>query len=187
MVQWSEWGDIIRMDKLIIGSLCLLISGCGLLPKDSKVEYTDKDLRAPIDKNVSTADKNRSDIEFQHFISETALSASKSIQSLSALEHAAKPEVKKKPAPNPIKTGLDQRVTIEWTGPVEPVLEKLAKNAHYRVNLLGQPPVAPILVSVNRSDAYLADVIQDIAYQVQRFADVSVNASEKLIELRYNR
>ena len=161
--------------------------GCGILPQDTKIEYTEVDLRIPIESRVSSAERSRSDIEFQNLIRETAVTASKSIQSLSVLEHSSKPDVKKKPAPNPVKTGLDQRVTIEWTGPVEPLIEKLAKNAHYRVNFLGQKPVAPILVSVNRSNAYMADVIQDVAYQVQRFADLSIVASEKLLELRYSR
>ena len=175
------------MFNLILGLLFLVMPGCGMLPQDVEVSYTDLDLRMPVETRVSNAERSRSDLEFQNLIRETAITASKSIQSLSVLEHASKPDVKKKPAPNPIKTGLDQRVTIEWTGPVEPLLSKLAKNAHYRVNFLGQKPVAPILVSVNRSNAYMADVIQDVAYQVQRFADLSIVSSEKLLELRYNR
>ena len=116
------------MFNLILGLLFLVMPGCGMLPQDVEVSYTDLDLRMPVETRVSNAERSRSDLEFQNLIRETAITASKSIQSLSVLEHASKPDVKKKPAPNPIKTGLDQRgKTIEWTGPVEPLYQNLPK------------------------------------------------------------
>tara|TARA_A100001015_G_scaffold286474_1_gene355214 strand:+ start:3340 stop:3840 length:501 start_codon:yes stop_codon:yes gene_type:complete len=163
------------------------LTGCGLLPRDEQVTFTEKDLRMPAVSAASRADRDRSDMEFQNLIKQTAVSSTRAVQKLSQLERAAKPYVRPKPAPNPVKLGMDQRVSIDWTGPVEPVLQRLAENAHYRVNTLGQAPVVPILVSLNRQNTFLSDVIQDISYQIQRQADINIVASEKLIELRYRR
>lgn len=163
----------------------LLLSGCGVLPKETKTSYTIEDLRQPVSQNVSQASNDRSEIEFRNLISQTAMSSSNAIQTLAEVEKASKPVINRKSAPNPVKVGMDQLVTVDWVGPVEPVLNSLAKKSHYRVNTLGQSPVVPILVNVNRQNAYLADVVQDITFQVQNHAELTLNPAEKLIELRY--
>ena len=46
-------------------------------------------------------------------------------------------------------------------------------------------PVVPILVNVNRQNAYLSDIVQDLTFQIQNHAELTLNPAEKLIELRY--
>ena len=163
----------------------LLLAGCGILPKETKTSYTIDDLRQPVVESVSKARNDRSEIEYRNLISETAMSSSDAIQTLAQVERASKPAVNRKAAPNPVKVGMDQLVSVDWVGPVEPVLNSLAKKSHYRVNTLGQNPVVPVLVNVNRQNAYLADIIQDITFQIQNHAELTLNPAEKLIELRY--
>lgn len=172
------------MKTLILG-LVLVLSGCSMLPKDTKTTYTIADLKKPVVENVSRAEVDRSEAEYQNVLIETAMSSSKALQTLAEVERSSKPVVAKKVAPNPVKIGMDQLVTIDWVGPVEPILKSLAEKSHYRLNTLGQAPVVPILVNVNRQNAYLADVIQDLTYQIQQHAELTLNPSEKLIELRY--
>lgn len=163
----------------------LLLTGCGILPKETKTSYTIDDLRQPVIENVSKARNDRSEIEYRNLISETAMSSSNAIQTLAEVERASKPVVNRKAAPNPVKVGMDQLVSVDWVGPVEPVLNSLAKKSHYRVNTLGQSPVVPVLVNLNRQNAYLADIIQDLTFQIQNHAELTLNPAEKLIELRY--
>lgn len=172
------------MKGWILGSL-LLLTGCGILPKETKTSYTVEDLRQPVVENVSRANNDRSEIEYRNLLSETAMSSANAIQTLAEVERAAKPAVHRKPSPNPVKIGMDQMVTVDWVGPVEPILKSLAGKSHYRVNTLGQAPVVPILVNVNRQNAYLADIVQDLTFQIQNHAELTLNPSEKLIELRY--
>ena len=163
----------------------LLFSGCGILPKETKTSYTIEDLRQPVTENVSKANNDRSEMEYRNLLSQSAMSSSNAIQTLAEVEKASKPAVHHKSAPNPVKVGMDQMVSIDWVGPVEPILKSLAKKSHYRVNTLGQSPVVPILVNVTRQDAYLADIVQDITFQIQNHAELTLNPAEKLIELRY--
>ena len=163
----------------------LFLSGCGVLPKETKTSYTIDDLKQPVSQSVSQASNDRSEMEYRNLISQTAMSSSDAIQTLAEVERASKPALRRKPAPNPVKVGMDQMVSVDWVGPVEPVLNSLAKKSHYRVNTLGQIPVVPVLVNVNRQNAYLADIVQDITFQIQNHAELTLNPAEKLIELRY--
>jgi defect-in-organelle-trafficking protein DotD len=168
-----------------IFGIVLFLSGCGILPKETKTSYTIEDLRQPVVEQASQATKDRSEIEYRNLLAQTALNSNNAIQTLAAVERASKPAVHRPQAPNPVKIGMDQLVSVDWVGPVEPILKSLAKKSHYRVNELGESPVVPILVNVNRENAYLADVIQDISFQIQNHAELTLNPTEKLIEIRY--
>ncbi len=41
------------------------------------------------------------------------------------------------PAPNPASYGMAQQVSIDWSGPVEPLLKQLANASGYRLRSIG--------------------------------------------------
>ena len=86
--------------------------------------------------------------------------------------------------PKMLQVALPQRTTIDWTGPVDRFMEKIAHTAGLRYRVVGTPPPVPIIVSVNKRDVRMGDLIRDVAYQVQNQAIIMVT-KDKVIELRY--
>jgi defect-in-organelle-trafficking protein DotD len=111
-------------------------------------------------------------------------------RSTRALETLAAMEVEKSPidaiaaVPNaPIE--LQRAVTFNWTGPVEPLVEELARKSGYNYGVIGSQPSLPIIVSMNAINEPLISVFRSIGMQMGARADLSVNAPSRLIEIQY--
>tara|TARA_B100000989_G_scaffold64995_2_gene45071 strand:+ start:772 stop:1311 length:540 start_codon:yes stop_codon:yes gene_type:complete len=76
------------------------------------------------------------------------------------------------------------KTSVDWTGPVETLLKRIAKSSSLRFRTIGTPPAIPIIVSVNQKDIRVSDLIRDVAYQVQNQASISLS-KDKVIEVRY--
>lgn len=80
---------------------------------------------------------------------------------------------------------VEQLVTIDWQGRVEPMLEALAVRAGYAFRVTGRAPATPVLISVVASDEPLVDVLRKAGNLVHDVADVVLDPSLRRIELRY--
>ncbi len=89
------------------------------------------------------------------------------------------------PIPSPASYGMAELTSIDWSGPVEPLVRQVARAANYRVRVLGQPPAIPVIVTLYDKNRMLADVLSDIGYQCGRRASVIVYPESRVIELRY--
>ena len=128
---------------------------------------------------------NAIDSTAQAQIATAAVNVSQSLQQLSAIKMAVHPHAKM-PAPlNPHLVGMGQQVSVNWTGPVSPLLKRIAKASGYRLQVLGTAPAIPVVVNVNASNVTLADVLRNITYQVQDRATVMLYPASKILELRY--
>ncbi len=125
------------------------------------------------------------DKKAQAQLAETAQSVNQSLQQLSAIQMATHPEVKIQAPLNAAAVGMDQQTSIDWTGPVEPLLNKLAKASRYQVRVLGTEPAIPVIVSINAVEQPLATILRDTTYQVAIKARITVYPKTKTIELRY--
>src|SRR5579871_1178906 len=67
-----------------------------------------------------------------HSLAEASYSVSRSISSLAEIAQAAHPLPRLDPPPNPASYGMDQLTSIDWSGPVEPLVRQIARVAHYR-------------------------------------------------------
>jgi defect-in-organelle-trafficking protein DotD len=144
---------------LIISSL--ILSGCAKPP----ATYTPD--------NASTS------------LAEASYSVSRSIVSLSETAQAAHPAPDLAPPPNPASYGMAGLTSVDWSGPVEPLVRQIARAANYRVCVLGVPPAIPVLVTIYDKNRMLADVLRDVGYQCGRRATVVVYPESRVIELRY--
>lgn len=81
--------------------------------------------------------------------------------------------------------GLQGMTTVDWSGPIEQLVKRLAKAGNYRVRVIGKQPGIPILVTVVAKNAPLASVLRDIDFQAGNHADVVAYPRNRLIELRY--
>jgi defect-in-organelle-trafficking protein DotD len=118
-------------------------------------------------------------------MAEASYSVSRSIVSLSETAQAAHPLPKLDPPPNPASYGMGGLVSIDWSGPVEPLVKQMAKATGYRLRVLGTSPGIPVLVSVYDKNMMIADVLRDIGYQCGRRATIVVYPESRVIELRY--
>lgn len=118
-------------------------------------------------------------------LAEAATSISHSLQRLAEIETATHPAATLPPPPNPSLTGMDQLISVDWTGPVEPLLKRIAKASRYRVRALGIPPAIPVIVSVTAQDTLLSDVLRNIELQIERKARIKTYYRSRVIELRY--
>jgi defect in organelle trafficking protein DotD len=120
-------------------------------------------------------------------LSDSAQSIDQSLQELSAMERADHPAIKMPNPLNPEMIGMAQIISIDWNGPIEPLLKKLTELTHYRLHILGTRPAIPIIVSITKHQVPLAEVVRDANFQCQRHANVAVYAANRVIELRYAR
>lgn len=118
-------------------------------------------------------------------LAQASYSVSRSIVSLAETAQAAHPLPKLDPPPSPDTYGMGGLTSVDWSGPVEPLLKQIAQAANYRVRVLGTAPGIPVIVTVYDKNMMLADILRDVGYQCGRRAAVVVYPESRVIELRY--
>lgn len=118
-------------------------------------------------------------------LAEASYAVSRSIVDLAETAQAAHPIPDLAPPPSPATYGMSGLTTVDWSGPVEPLVRQLALAANYRVAVLGTQPGIPVLVTVYAKNVMLGDVLRDVGYQCGRRATVTVYPEGRVIELRY--
>lgn len=118
-------------------------------------------------------------------LAEASYSVSRSISTLSEVAQASHPLPQLEPPPSPASYGMGQLTSIDWSGPVEPLLRQLANASNYRLRVLGAKPGIPVLVTIYAKNNMLADVIRDVGYQCGRRAAVVIYPDSQVLELRY--
>jgi defect in organelle trafficking protein DotD len=81
--------------------------------------------------------------------------------------------------------GMGGLVMLDWSGPIEPLLQKISELTNYHVKVLGSPPTPPILVSISGDEQMVADILKDASLQANKEANIVVYPGIKIIELRY--
>lgn len=119
-------------------------------------------------------------------LAEAASSISQSLTQLSAIQQANTPTPK---IYLPITRACEMTnlVSIDWSGPVGPLLDRIAHMIHYRVRKLGVPPAIPVVVTINARNTPLADIVRDIAFQCGTRACINVYSDQCILELHYVR
>lgn len=120
-------------------------------------------------------------------LTSAATSINQSLQELAGIERAVHPQAKL-PAPiDPDAIDMAQLSSIDWTGPIGPLVKKIAAASNYKVHTLGTPPAIPIIVAVSAKDIPLADILRDAGFQCGAKANIAVYPAHKIIELRYKK
>lgn len=121
----------------------------------------------------------------QASLAEASYSVSRSLVDLAEMAQAAHPLQNATAPPHPATYGMAGLTTIDWSGPVEPLVRQVARAAHYRVRVLGTCPAIPVIVTIYTKNAMLGDILRDIGYQCGRRAAIMVFPESRIIELRY--
>lgn len=117
-------------------------------------------------------------------LAEAADKASAALQSLARMEQSQKPIAPESVIGN-APADLQTRVTVDWNGPIEPLLQNLASQAHYRFIKVGKTPAVPVIVRMNVRDRPVVEQLQSASLQATGSTDIIVNALTKTIELHY--
>ena len=81
--------------------------------------------------------------------------------------------------------GMGCKATLDWSGPIEPLLTEIARLTDYKVKVLGNTPAIPIIVSVTAENRVIADIVKDAGLQASKRANLVVYPCSRIIELRY--
>lgn len=144
-----------------------LLTSCSSQP-NLAIQSDDQDLRAATSK-----------------IANSAQSVSQSLQELAAIERATHPAARVPNPVDPVAIGMNQIISLDWTGPIGPLVKKIAEISQYKVRFLGKTPAIPIIVSVMAKNIPLANILRDVNFQCGRRANIAVYAANRIIELRY--
>jgi defect in organelle trafficking protein DotD len=118
-------------------------------------------------------------------IAEAAASVSHSLTNLEAVERANMAPQTAKIYPNVSAVSIPGNSSIDWNGPLEPLVQQIAKATGYHVHIIGAAPLPPIIVTVHEDQAPNADILRNAALQVGTRAAIKTNPGKKIIELRY--
>lgn len=117
-------------------------------------------------------------------LADAADRASVSLEKLAAIE-SRKMQVSASPKLTNVPRELKRGITINWIGPAEDLIEKVAARASYRFKVYGSGPPSPLIVSVDEENRAIVEVLRSVGLQLGSEAALHVNAQEKQVELRY--
>lgn len=121
----------------------------------------------------------------QASLAEASYAVSRSVVDLAETAEAAHPLPNLSPPPSPATYGMGGLTSVDWSGPVEPLVRQIASASNYRVRILGTSPAIPVIVTVYQKNAMLGDILRDVGYQCGRRASVIVFPGTRVIEIRY--
>lgn len=110
--------------------------------------------------------------------------ASTALQTLASVEQARNPSVAIQAVPHAPQE-LRRTVSVNWVGPIEPLLLSLSDRAGYQLQVNGDKPPVPVVVSIQAREKSVVDVLRDLGLQAGRRADVVVDPARRIVELNY--
>jgi defect-in-organelle-trafficking protein DotD len=164
-----------KMDKMYAKTIICIILGCNLLGCSSALR-----------KNT---DANSSKVAFNTVVEQELVASARTIENALALlartqeEHNV-PLLNTAPLITP-EGGMSGTADIDWTGPIEPLVRKLADMTDYKVKVLGIAPTIPIIVSISQDQAIIADILKNAGMQAGKRANIVVFPANRVIEVRY--
>lgn len=117
-------------------------------------------------------------------LADAADRASKSLETLAAVEYSRSPGVAVGPVGN-APTELRRAITVNWIGPVEPITKTLSERAGYSFQVVGNPPPVPVVVSLDVENTPVIDVLRNIGLQLGMRGDVKVDGPGHAVEIHY--
>lgn len=120
-------------------------------------------------------------------LSESASSVSNSYGDVAAIQRVTTAPIINRPLTAPNNYDLSGLVSIDWSGPVGPLVEKVGAMAGYQVRIVGEPPAIPVIVSITARDVPLMYLLRNADFQCASNCNIKVLTSYRLIELQYAR
>jgi len=110
--------------------------------------------------------------------------ASSALETLASVEQARNPGASIQAVPYAPQE-LRRTMTVNWTGPIEPIIQRLADRAGYEMQVNGDVPPAPVVVTLTARQKMVIDVLRDLGLQAGQRADIVVDPERRVVELNY--
>lgn len=82
--------------------------------------------------------------------------------------------------------GLDKAISIAWTGPIEPLVKKLAEISGYTYEgVIGAKPANAVNVSISVTNLSVFRVLTDAGVQAGVAADIVIRPGQKQMLIKY--
>jgi defect-in-organelle-trafficking protein DotD len=120
-----------------------------------------------------------------HRIAQAAEKAAHSLDTIAGIDQMRSPVIPSEPDYSSAPPTMTQTITVKWTGPIEQMLQTLATRAGLRFRVSGNRPPVALTISVDSYQKPMIDVLRDIGLQAGRRADVRVDPTGSVIEIRY--
>lgn len=175
--------------RLLVFCMLALLFGCSSSRSGDGYSVRDE-FRNPHDKNLYTAlqrsiKESRYDEQASNAkLVEVSAAVSNSLRELAKIQRSIHDVRQFKADPSLSRLVVPGQTSVDWTGPAHTFLEKIARSSGLKFRSVGNPPPVPIIVSVNKRDIRINDLIVDVAYQIQNQATVAITKG-KVVELRY--
>ncbi len=160
---------MMKYTYFLLAGLVVLLVGCGVIPAPNPLGG-EKAVQEADPAMVNTA--------------EAATSISQALSELATMSREDNGIVKRE-TDDIIPQALARVTSIDWAGPVEPLVKQLAQASHMRFKVIGKEPAVPVLVSMRKRDALTYDVLKDIQAQISPRAELVVFPTSGVIELHY--
>ncbi len=118
-------------------------------------------------------------------VSQAAVATSKALQHMAEVEQAAFAPGFDSPPPNFANYGLGQKVSVDWSGPVEGLVREIAAVSGYKMRVVGAEPAVPVLVDIYARNQPIGDILRNAGYQTDQRANVVILPDSHYIEVRY--
>ncbi len=118
-------------------------------------------------------------------LTESATSVSNSLGVIAGIQRVTTAPIINRPISPPDNYEMNGLVSIDWSGPIGPLVEKIAFLSGYQYRPIGEPPAIPILVSINARDTPMAYILRNADFQANSRANIIVVPCRRIIELRY--
>ena len=118
-------------------------------------------------------------------LAEAAVSVSDSMLEMAKIEKTITPPHNDNTLTIPNAYNLQARASVDWSGPIEELVSRIAKAGHFKIRVLGQEPAVPVLISLSVKDQSLATILRNIDYQAGKKVNIYVYPNSQVIELRY--
>lgn len=150
----------------LIAIVGLFATGCAYQPKFARPQVV--------------AEPNSVDL----MLADAADRATRALETLADIENTKSPVKSVAVVPN-APQALQHAVTLNWTGPAEPLVMELAKKAGYTYGTLGSEPAVPVLVNIQATNQPLIEILRNIGLQMGSRADLKVNGQTRVMEIHY--
>ena len=117
-------------------------------------------------------------------LAQAADKASNALESLAAVEQSRAPAVSVQPVHN-APPELQRAITVNWIGPADQLVKKLADRASYSFLVVGDRPPVPVVVNVDAENKPVIEVLRSTGLQLGVRGDVKVDSTRKMVELHY--
>ncbi|MFA6037391.1 MAG: DotD/TraH family lipoprotein [Legionellales bacterium] len=124
----------------------------------------------------------------QQQIEHAAGSIDRSLIALYDIERAKKPTdvgIKAEPYPEPLYPSLSRLMTVDWSGPVEPLMRDIATLTKYRLKVMGHAPAIPVIVTLERDKITAQELLREIRAEIYLRGDILIFPDSGVIELHY--